>query len=216
MLISHSHKFIFLHNPKVAGSSIREVLTPYVDQPNRNWKNRLLVKLGVKAPLPYTHHLKARLVRDSLPKDIYDRYFKFVFVRNPWDLQVSLYHYVLKNEGHHRHKIIKQMRSFDEYLAWKVENQDLRTQKDFVTDADGKIIVDFIGKYENLSEDFQTVCKVLKIDALLPHINQSKHKDYRQYYTDRTRQLVEEYLREDIEMFGYTFDGCSIPFNSCR
>ena len=75
----------------------------------------------------------------------------------------------------------KQWASFEKYIEWKVNN-DFVLQKDFVTDDSGKIIVDFIGRYENLSEDFQTICDKLKIDASLPHANKSQRKTYQQYY----------------------------------
>lgn len=204
MLVSHSHKFIFLHNPKVAGSSIRNVLSKYAEQPSQHLIDRLLIKLGLKERPLYSHHLRARIVKERLPQHIYDEYFKFAFVRNPWDLQVSLYYYMLKS-GLPEHQHVRQMKSFEQYLEWRVQHR-LRLQKDFITDEDGKVIVDFIGKFENLEEDFNFVCKTLDIDESLPHLNKSKHFSYQQHYNDYTRQLVEEHFKQDIDFFGYTFD----------
>jgi hypothetical protein len=96
------------------------------------------------------------------------------------------------------------MKGFDEYIVWRV-NEEKVLQKDFVTDSEGEMIVDFVGRYENLSKDFLKVCKILNINASLPHINKSSHMNYRSYYSAKTRSLVEENFSEDIELFGYTF-----------
>ncbi len=211
MLISYKHKFIFIHVYKVAGSSIREALAPYGYEPHKLLLYRLLTKLGIEASLPYYkykyfhEHSPAQTIREGLPGEVYEKFYKFAFVRNPWDWQVSLYHFMRQNLSHFQHDLIKQM-NFDEYIEWRVSN-NFKLQKEFITDDNGQIIVDFVGKYENLSEDFQHICRILKIDVFLPHINKSKHKDYRSYYNPRTRQMIEEHFQEDIELFGYTFDG---------
>jgi hypothetical protein len=58
-----------------------------------------------------------------------------------------------------------------------------------------------------LAEDFANVCARLKIQAELPHVNVSEHRDYRTYYTPETREFVAKRFQRDIEMFGYDFDG---------
>jgi hypothetical protein len=111
---------------------------------------------------------------------------------------------MLKNKSHRQHRLISAMESFDEYIVWRV-NEGKVLQKDFVTDSEGTMIVDFVGRYENLSKDFLQVCNVLNINASLPHINKSSHRNYRSYYSAETRSLVEENFSADIELFGYTF-----------
>jgi hypothetical protein len=70
----------------------------------------------------------------------------------------------------------------------------------------GRQIVDFIGRYERLTQDFQHICDVLELDTALPHKNPSSRRDYRTYYNEKSRRLVEEHFKEDIDFFGYTFD----------
>ena len=96
------------------------------------------------------------------------------------------------------------MKDFNEYLVWRV-NEDKKLQKDFITSPNDEVIVDFIGRYEKLTEDFLHVCKVLNLNASLPHLNKSSRRKYESYYNAETRRIVEEHFREDIELFGYTF-----------
>ena len=213
MLISFSHRFIFIHVYKVAGSSIRKALRRYEPLPVRLKRiaGISLKKLGLLDPEKqlnyknYDTHITAGELRERLPRHIYDGFFKFAFVRNPWDWQVSLYHYMLMKTTHHQHAFIKSLGSFDRYIEWRVK-EDKHLQKEFVTDADGELIVDFVGKIENLERDFEHVCRKTGIKASLPHENRSQRRDYRSYYNERTKQLVYEHFREDVELFGYTFD----------
>ena len=211
MLISYKHKFIFIHIYKVAGTSIRVALGDYAHYPpNRVYK--LLEALGLDWNIPYYKfkkippHSKAKHIQKELPPRIFNNFFKFVFVRNPWDWHISLYHYILQYPKHELHEIVKTLKNFDEYLEWRVARGKL-TQKSFIVDRDGRQIVDYIGRFENLVEDFRYVCNTVNINASLPHLEKSRHKDYRSYYNENTFKIVEEYAREDIEFFDYKFDG---------
>ena len=66
-------------------------------------------------------------------------------------------------------------------------------------------MVDFVGRHENLAEDFQKVCRIVGIQEELPHENQTEHRQYRHYYTAEARALVERIYREDLDRFGYSF-----------
>jgi len=218
MQISYSHKFIFFHVAKVAGLSIREALSGYAEEPER-FKIKRPPKMSGDKPNPFYDiwqvlllHAKAKDAKRELPKEVYDTFYKFAFVRNPWDWQVSMYHFILKEKNHIRHQLVQSMESFEEYLQWVINTKKpfargaTKFQKDMVTDEEGNLIVDFIGRYETLAQDFRHVCQVLNIEASLPHINRTSHRDYRSYYNKKTRQMVAEHFKEDIELFGYRFD----------
>lgn len=149
-------------------------------------------------------HSKSVEIKKALPEKVYDTYFKFGFVRNPWDWQVSLYEFMLKNTEHHQHELIKKMTNFEEYLNWRIQNE-LRFQKDFFYDKEGNCLVDFIGRLEKAVEDFDSICKQLKMDARLPFLNKSRDdRAYLKYYNEKTLELVNQAFKEDIELFGYT------------
>ena len=209
MLISYSHRFIFFHLYKVAGTSVTRALDKYESKPPLIGKAFRRLNMTPLMPFPrwraFPTHTDARMAKKLLPEKTFNRFFKFAFVRNPWDWQVSLYHYAMQEKRHPQYELTRTFRDFDEYLHWRV-TEDRRLQKDFFTDENGNIVVDFIGKYENLDEDFGHVCKILGLDTELPHLNKSDHHDYRSYYSDRTRELIALHFEEDIQLFNYTFD----------
>ena len=208
MLISHRYNFIFIHVYKVAGTSMESVLKKYTLPSYESGTTKDWQKAGRLAwDKKYRRHIKAKEVLSDLGEKTFERFFKFAFVRNPWDWQVSLYEYMLQNKGHPQHDLIKNMANFEEYIEWRV-SKEMVVQKRFISDNRGNIIVDFVGRYENLQADFQKICAKLGIASeALPHLNRSDRRDYRQYYNERTKNLILEYAREDIEMFCYDFDG---------
>jgi hypothetical protein len=128
-------------------------------------------------------------------------------VRNPWDWQVSLYYYMRRDAYHKQHALASGFGGFDAYIKRRVA-EDVRLQKEFVTDEAGNLLVDSVGRYERLHEDFGAICQHLGIQAELPHKNRSAdRRPYQTYYTDHTRQLVEDHFAEDIAFFGYTWSG---------
>jgi hypothetical protein len=212
VIISYGHRFIFIHVPKAAGMSIDRALAPYAHRTEHVLVNRLLALVGIHVN-HYTYykwkrfrrHVAARIVRRHLPRRVYGNCFKFAFVRNPWDRMVSQYHYILRNPHYHRHRLVKSMSSFEQYVRYEL-SRNKPLQKDFVTDRRGRLIVDFVGRFERLEDDFAAVCRTLNIEAVLPHVNRTSHRDYRYYYDQPTIDLVASHFREDIDFFGYAFD----------
>lgn len=207
MLVSHRHRFIFIHTYKTAGISMRRALDPYAEGRARRWVAKYARRFRLPAPATPRLHMPAREVRALVSPAVFDRYFTFAFVRNPWDWQVSLYHYMLKATDHFQHELAKSFAGFEAYIRWRVA-EEVRLQKAFVTDREGRMIVDFVGRMEHADEDFAHVCRTVGLPPIrLPHRNRSRHRDYRTYYTDETREMVARAFADDIEAFGYTFDG---------
>ncbi len=208
MLISHSKKFIFIHVYKVAGSSINKALSGYCSYSSRsrNPIKKLKTSLGITPDVhirDFQGHVTAAELKDQMDQAVFDRYFKFAFVRNPWDWQVSLYHFALQDPKHPQHSLTQSFGSFEKYIEWRVK-EDLHLQKEFVYDSNDNLLLDFVGKMENLQADFDTVCDRIGVKRMnLPHTNKSERKGFEDYYTPYTRDLVREYFQEDIAAFGY-------------
>jgi len=218
MLVSDNPPFLFIHVDKAAGSSIQHALQPFAPRRLDSRLRRRLIWLGstnrffnLYRALEFPEHITALAVKKCLPPDLYSRLFKFAFVRNPWDRLVSRYSYLLRSADHPRHKFVKDMGGFDEYLEWEIRRGKM-SQHHYVCGTRGEWLVDFIGYYERLQEDFLKVCVRLKVEARLRQANSSSHRDYKTYYTSATREQVARHFQRDIELFGYEFDG--LPANA--
>jgi Sulfotransferase family len=196
-------RYVFIHIPKCAGTSIHRALGTLHDtrslQPNIR---------------KYHKHAKAYQVRDILGP-IWQNCFKFSFVRNPWDLMVSSYHWWITHADAfpslrpHIARIVE-MGTFSRFIrsryGTRMINEHYATDlMDWLTDGDA-IIVDFIGRYENLSNDWQHVCESLGVPPVeLTRENPVARQHYRQFYDDASRQLVAERFAKTITVFGYEF-----------
>lgn len=205
-MINHKYKFIFIHIPKTAGETIYDILEtpPKAYQWDFRYDKKILDKHETITESITLHQIN-------------NNYFKFAFVRNPWDRMVSLWAYCKKRN-------IKPVADTDfkecivnlEGLFCKVPQRYysnsqrkinlLYPQYHFISDWYGNNILDFIGRFENLQEDFNTICDKIGISQQqLPYKNKSKHKHYTEYYDDETKQIVAEKYAKDIEYFGYEF-----------
>jgi hypothetical protein len=157
-------------------------------------------------------HAKAIAAYEMLPKELFENLFKFAFVRNPWDLQVSSYHHIQRERPH----LLKGIDDFESFMNWKLDadrpyqfhiDTSIQLQSDYLVDLHGDIIVDFIGRFERLKDDFKEACRRIGIrPPTLPYKRRAEDRtDYRKYYTDETKHLVMDYFKKDIEFFEYTF-----------
>ena len=180
-MINHEYKYLFLHIEKCGGNTVRSAL----DLPCK--------PTGGHIPL----ERKFQYFKHD-PKD----YFKFTFVRNPWDRMVSTYVYDNNTS----------QSSFKEYITTLLNCPVSKFWKrysscyDYIFCKNTKITIDFIGKIENYQHDFNTVCDKIGISRRqLPHKNKTNHKHYTEYYDDETRAIVADKYAKDIEYFGYKF-----------
>ncbi|HTU68850.1 MAG TPA: sulfotransferase family 2 domain-containing protein [Candidatus Baltobacteraceae bacterium] len=228
MPVSHALRCIFIHVPKAAGSSILSALRAYDD--NLEFAGRglwdILRDRNDAGPI-VSHvrrmsssttldgfaqtHFPAAALRELVNEHLWNQYLKFAFVRNPWDLVVSTYHY---QRGRARQP---QTRSVDPDVVAMLDRCD--TFSDYVrlypalrsdmssmlADASDRLLVEFIGRYESLESDLSKVSERLGFTLALPHENRSEHEAYEDYYTPRTRAIVARHFSRDIDRFGYTF-----------
>jgi len=194
-MIDHRFKCIFIHIPRTGGSSIEKFF---------NGKNSRTENLNTK-------HMLASTAK-KLYADYWDDYFKFSFVRNPWDRMVSMAKYpefygcTINNESINVSEYLKKFPNIE------IDERSLSanyTGKSLSNSVYLNLLdepLDFIGKFENLKQDIQFICDKIRTPfRKFPHKNQSAHKHYTSYYNDETRQVVAEKYAQDIEYFGYKF-----------
>jgi len=202
MLISEKYNFIFVHVQKTAGESIAMVLREHASD--------------IK-PLLSKHDFALK-GKKALGEEQWKKYYKFTFVRNPWDRLVSWYSMAVNNGPRNKlwEYILKNSRNFEEFIKsctqtvhdYDGEKNCFTNQLDYLTDEKGNMIVDFVGRYENLKEDFKKICNVINLPLVeLPHErHKSKHTHYSAYYTHEMREIVAQRYAKDIEFFGYRFE----------
>ncbi|MEX0678586.1 MAG: sulfotransferase family 2 domain-containing protein [Pirellulales bacterium] len=196
---SHKHRCIFIHIPKAAGTSIKHAL----DMPGRG-------------------HLAWAYYSLCYPQ-LWQQYTSFTVVRNPWDRAVSIYHWAKVQDSYwFKGQLVPidyellASKSFEECLTIldgqreRLKSEAWHRQTVWVAgpkSLGGKVMVDRVLRFENLDHDFPKFCEDLGIEQRsLPKMNPSnRSRDYRQYYNDATRKLVERIYEPDIETFGYSF-----------
>jgi hypothetical protein len=202
-MIIHAKSLIFVHIQKTAGDSI-------------------CTALG--APTVHSEkHFSARELRESCGADVWQAYFKFAFVRNPWDRLVSWWSMI---DAHRKsiatgtplnkfqQFVIERASTFEEFLEncdEEIVDDDgrkwiYRNQLDYLTDLSGQIMVDFIGRFESLPQDYAFIAEKIPGGlAPLPHVNVSRHRHYSDYYTPALADKVARRYQRDIAAFGYIF-----------
>ena len=182
-------KYVFIHINKCGGTSIERALR-----------------------IPIINHDTALERLKIIGSRRFNACWKFTFVRNPFDKVVSHYEYrKLTNQTDMGTCPI----DFDRWveLAYGEKNTKyydqpkmFMPQTKWISDETGEIIVDYIGRFESIESDFGTVCRKLGVTTTLPHVKSTRRKKpYRSYYSRRSRAIIEDHFREDLDKFGYEF-----------
>ena len=199
------YRCVFIHIPKTAGMSVASALFGEGG--------------ATHAPLASVQGLLA-------PAE-FAAYFKFAFVRNPWDRLVSAYEFLRVGVGQEEYDRaladkIAGLGSFARFLDWIRETRGcdgihFYPQHKYVCSEESENAMDFVGYFETLGDDVALVAKRLGLSADLPHINSAPSRaDYRDYYDARAIDLVGEVYHRDIALFGYDFENADLGANRLR
>ena len=138
-------------------------------------------------------------------KTHFDGLSKVSFVRNPFDRIASLYEHTK-----HFHPNEPELKNFESFVDWYVDKNarqitrdDIRKTQFEMLSINGKLAMDYIGRFETFNEDLSKIFSE-KISA--PITNKYKYKDYREYYNDTTKQIIAEYVKDDLKHFNYSFE----------
>jgi chondroitin 4-sulfotransferase 11 len=193
MLISHDRKYVFVAVPKTGSTAVHYALGGTIPDATR----------------PEDHHQGISDLLAKYPECA--NYFKFAFVRNPWDRFVSAYHNFTQEEEHLEwSEPICEYRDFHDFCTNFPQTKwinwiHFRPQLN-VLSCEAALAVDYVGRFEHLSRDFARVCRHLNLPLLeLDYVRRSEHRPYREYYTSETKAVVARCYKPDIEAFGYCF-----------
>jgi hypothetical protein len=225
VIISHTHRYIFIKSEKTAGTSVeaalsqhcgdRDMVTPLGDY----WFNRdergQWIHSAMNAEGFFQHDAAAE-VRRKVPPEVWDGYFKFSITRNPWDRVVSDFSWQARNRPElqpSRHWYHSLGVPFDEFKATRnffhtFVAGDWKTNDRFYL-LDGELCVDFVVRFERLADDLAEVCRRVGLPAVtLPHLKSGLRMgghSYRDYYDEDTKATVAKRHQQDIRLFGYEF-----------
>jgi len=200
MPISHKYKVIFVHIPKTAGTSVERFLEiPGVSE--EHLRSHKISKINGVMYAP--QHLTANLlINHNFVKKYWNNYFKFSIVRHPYTRALSEYFW---RKGKTRKNLKFNSNEFDNFLnSLKRMNKDHDlSQYDYLYN-DGKLLVDYVGKYENLKLTVNTLCKRINISKEFPITQKSSNKDsYLNLLTKEHKNKIIELYNKDFEFFNY-------------
>lgn len=213
MIISHKHKFIFFKTRKTAGTSLQIALSEFCeDNDVITGSHKFYGKEteeqgeGININNFFTDHPHPELeqTKKFLGEDIWNSYFKFAFVRNPYEIVVSRYFW------ERRGKLKIDDCSKDNFKSW-IKKELTNKSHDWLWPyiATDHIELDFIGRYENIQEDTDYICNILNLPKLTLGKNKSGYRDknhYTEYYDNETKDLVSSFFKKDLDLFNYSFN----------
>jgi hypothetical protein len=228
-IVSDDQEFVYFVVQKVACSSIKTALLPLfgMNTPKRFEYTRKDGSTGLRIHKLFDrsdYQIREEQFIAGL-NDQYREYFKFAFIRNPWDRLVSCYSQKLSNVNGPGLKLPAESNvelyrgmPFAEFVEAVYTIPDSEANPHFQSQhmvicgsgRDKPILADFVGRFENLKADFEVVAKRISgsQQLQLPHILRSRNRQFRPYtefYDRRLRDLVYERYQEDIEIFGYSY-----------
>jgi hypothetical protein len=210
VIVSHRHRFIFAAVPKTGTHAVRQALREHLGEEDVEqvglfvnkrfpWEDLAAIRHG---------HLALTQVRPHLGEDAFGGYFKFAFVRNPFDHFVSYCAFMLRDGE------VFQQRSRDVMRHFLFEDPPkhhilFQPQASLLVGEDGEtLLTDGIGRVEDMQGSYDAICARIGIPSRpLDRVNGSRRGDYRRYYDQVLIDGVAARYGQDLELFGYSFDG---------
>lgn len=207
MIISHQHRFIFVAVPKTGTHSVRQALREHMSDEDLEQ-----VGLFVNKRFPFAElasmqhgHISLAQVRPFLGEDVFAGYFKFAFVRNPFDRFVSYCAFMTRANG----AFLKNPQAVMRHLLFKappLQHVLFQPQHTFVTGENAELLADTVGRVEEMQASYDAICARIGIpSAALGQVNSSQRASYRDYYDQELIDGVSRLYRLDLDLFGYEF-----------
>lgn len=187
-------KCIFVHVPKTAGISVCKGL------------------LSVDA----IGHMPLHYYQMALGQDKYSAYYKFSFVRNPWDRVYSAYRYLVKGGLSAQDKIwseaFRKYSDFNDFVAQWIDEDNIElslhfmSQSRFIKNSQGVVDLNYLGRFENLARDYEVIRQTLGGETLGMNNVSGRNLSYVEAYSKRSKDIVARVYHGDINLLGYDFN----------
>jgi hypothetical protein len=207
MIVSHQHRFIFVAIPKTGTHSVRQALRAHLGPEDIEQVGLFVNKRFPFAELAQVKHghLSLEQVRPFIGEQAFADYFKFAFVRNPFDRFVSYCAFITRAND----AFARDPRAVMRHILYKLRPLDhilFRPQHELLVDADGRLQTDAIGRVEEMQASYNAICARIGIpSAKLGQVNSSRRGDYRVYYDPQLIEGVAELYSRDLALFGYEY-----------
>ena len=206
MIISPNHEYVFVAVPKTGTHAVRQALRPYMGAGDMEQ-----VGLFVKRQFPIADlarlghgHISLEQLRKFMDPAKFAQYFKFAFVRNPFDRFVSYCSFITREGNAFKTDPQKVMRRMlaqppsEHVLFWP--------QNTFLVDGDGNLLTDYVGRVETMQQSFEFIASKIGIPAVqLEKVNATERSAYRDYYDQELIDGVAKLYADDLRLFGYDF-----------
>ena len=237
MLISHRKAFIFTKTVKTAGTSVESYFEQYC-MPEGEWKEshsreEYISEAGIigfrgqsSDEKIWYNHMSAKKIRDQIGQEIWDKYFKFTVVRNPYDKLISGFYFHRKYNKQKYSKTqrliayarsilnvggaidrIQKKKEIELFRSWIINGGEILDKNKYM--IDGELCIDYFIRFENLHEDIKHVCDQLSIPfepSRIPEFKKGVRKHIipiQDFYDSETKQIVLEKYAWEIDRFAY-------------
>jgi hypothetical protein len=206
VIISPNHKYVFVAVPKTGTHAVRQALRPHMGAGDMEQ-----VGLFVKRQFPIADlakvghgHISLEQLRKFMDPAKFAEYFKFAFVRNPFDRFISYCSFITRERGAFKTDPQKVMRRVlanppsEHVLFWP--------QNTFLVDGEGKLLTDYIGRVETMQQSFEFIASKIGVPAVqLDKVNATERSAYRDYYDQELIDGVAKLYADDLKLFEYDF-----------
>ncbi len=218
MLVSHRHRFIYTKTMKTASTSVEVYFEPFcadVPQQGIDLRDDYVCDAGIigtrrvyrPAPGQWYHHMPAAQIKQRLGDEIWNSYFKFCAIRNPFDKVIATFYYVRDLGWIQTDKTLPERDQFQRWLP----NATILSDREIYT-IDGKFCLDGIVRYEHLDQDLSEVCQRIGVPwkpQALPRLKTSsrpREATIAHMYSAETAELVRRRYEFEFAQFGYSDD----------